>query len=176
MTYRLRAGLATLVFWSAIGSAAQALDGRDYVGNFAFSGGAAETTARNEAFKAATDSLNPVFRVVAKPFLESATKIPKTIKIVMQGKDIGIQIDPYPMRVSGLDSTPFRFKGTIGQESTMTRHWEGATIVEMTQSSSGSRGNTYRLSGDGKSMTVVTTFQSGQLKAPLRYSLTYRRN
>ena len=175
MQNRLCAGLATIVCWSLLGGVAQAQDAKDFIGKYAYAGSSGEQAARASAVKQALDGLNAVFRLVAKPFLNGVTKIPANVQIVLQGTNIGIQIDPYPMRVSDLNDGPMNFRGTTGQASVMKRHWQGAAIVEMVTSASGSRGNTYQLSSGGQNLVIQTSFQSSQLTRPLLYTLTFRK-
>lgn len=141
-----------------------------FVGTFAFVGGEAERRARDAAIEDVVDDMNLFARPIARDKLRAGNEIAERLEIAVEGDAITVAFDGRPF-VAGLDGSPRRVKGILGDELDYHVEVAGTQLRQVFKGDRGGRSNAIRRQGGKVAIDVKVT--SSRLPKPLQYRLTY---
>lgn len=145
-----------------------------YAGVYTFVGGQKERDGVDAAIEAAMDAISPVLRNIGRKRLQETNPIPKQLNIKVEGGRTEIRFDGEGHSAS-LDGTPTRAVSPFGDKVKVSHRMRGGKLTELIDGDKGDRHNTFKLSGDGKQLTVDVKITSGHLPVPVEYRLTFKR-
>jgi hypothetical protein len=126
-----------------------------------------------ESFEPAIREMNFMVRSVARSRVRQSIRAEERIVIRHENGHVLTQVDDRPALEAPVGRTVERQRDR-GPLVVNTVVRDGALIQRM-ESDEGVRTNEYRLSDDGRRLTVDVTFTSGRLPIPVQYRLMYNR-
>jgi len=113
-------------------------------------------------------------RPIARSRLRSTNQLARRISIAISGPQVDIVTDGTSIKTT-TDGQPAGWTREDGERIMVSTLWKGGALERVFKAEDGERANTYRLGGDGDTMTVGVVVTSPQLPRPLAYRLVYRR-
>src|SRR5262249_9930188 len=111
---------------------------------------------------------------IARSRLRSTNQLARRISIAISGPQVDIVTDGTSIKTT-TDGQPAGWTREDGERIMVSTLWKGGALERVFKAEDGERANTYRLGGDGDTMTVGVVVTSPQLPRPLAYRLVYRR-
>jgi hypothetical protein len=145
-----------------------------FVGEFRFVGGQKERDGIDAAIELSLDSVNPVVRGLGRSRLQESNEVPDAIEIELDGEVLTIHQagEAHAVRVDGSKA---KTKSKHGDKIHVSHSISGGKLTQRIVGDGGERSNRYKLSGDGKRLTLSVEITSGHLPVPVSYSLSYER-
>lgn len=143
-------------------------------GDYVFVGGQKERDGIDAAIEASVEALSPMLRNLGRERLRETNPVPKSISIDVEGDTAKIEFaqDGHAAR---LDGTPVKTKSAQGDRVKVSHRIRGGRLVQFIDGSGGDRRNSFKLSNDGKRLTLNVEITSGHLPVPVEYRLTFKR-
>jgi hypothetical protein len=145
-----------------------------FAGTYTFVGGQKEREGLDAAIEASMDAVSPMLRNVGRKRLQESNPIPKLLTISVEGERTEIRFDGEGHGAS-LNGAPIRGVSPQGDKVKVSHRMRGNKLTEFIDGGQGDRHNTFKLSGDGKTLTVDVKITSGHLPVPVEYRLTFKR-
>ena len=145
-----------------------------FAGNYQFVGGQKERDAVDAAIETSVDALSPLLRNIGRSRLVESNVVPKNLSIRVEGNTIEALFDGEGF-AAGLDGTPVRATNKDGEKVKVSYKLRGGKLSELIDNDKGDRQNTFKLSDDGKTLTVKVTVSSSHLPVPVDYKLTFKK-
>src|SRR5688572_16422235 len=144
-----------------------------HVGVFRHSGGAKERDAVEAAIEAVVSEMNVIARGIARDRLRAANQVPDRITIERNGDTIAIAFDDRRYEAA-LDGSISNVKGITGDPLEYRVSVSKQRVRQSFKGEKGGRKNDlHRVGDDG--LRVDVEVSSSSLPAPLRYTLTFKR-
>ena len=157
------------------GADEQAADRPDFTGRYGHVGGDAEKQAVQRSIRAATRSLFPGVRGIARRLLARKLPVAPNYEIEVVADRITIVGDDGVSRSAPPDGRSVRGESTDGENLQVRHFYRGNELVQLIASRRGARKNTYVLRPDTGELVIHVEVVSDELPQPIRYVLTYRR-
>src|SRR5690606_25939967 len=141
---------------------------------YTFVGGQKERDGLDAAIEASMDAVSPMLRNIGRKRLQDSTQIPKHVSITVDGTRTEIRFDGQGQSAS-LDGPPLRTVPREGEKVKVSHRIRGGKLTEFVDGDQGDRHNTFKLSKDGKRLTVDVKISSGHLPVPVEYRMTFKR-
>jgi hypothetical protein len=129
----------------------------------------------NRLIDAATASMNPLTRSIARSRLHKTTPLVDTLTISFDGTTISVQPDRRAPITSPASGAVAQWTREDGQRFSLTTHWEGPVLVQTFRAADRTRENRFSLSPDGRTLTVNARLSSPRLPHPIDYKLVFKR-
>lgn len=143
-------------------------------GDYVFIGGQKEREGLDAAIELAMDAVAPIVRGIGRKRLHETNPIPKRLSIKVKGDDVVILFDGQGHGAS-LDGKPVRAESAEGEKIKISHRMRGNQLHERCDGAKGARTNDFKLSSDGKRLTVTVSITSGHLPVPVDYRLSFKR-
>jgi hypothetical protein len=127
------------------------------------------------AIEVAVKDFNFISRPIARSRLKKANTVIKRVEVGRAGKAVTITLGTGNPTVTEPGAAPVKWKRNDGEVFDVSTEWQGATLVQSFVAEDGKRVNRYTLSPDGATLTMQVTISSEQLKAPVQYQLSFKR-
>lgn len=134
----------------------------------------AESDDVRAAIERGTDRMNFVRRALARRGLEGAGAAYRDIAITSSDSLLAISMDGHAPVVSPADGRPTEWEAG-GTRYRVRTAWLDGALRQTFVGDGAQRENLYSLDDDGQTLRVRVTLTSGQLPAPIVYTLVYRR-
>ncbi len=149
---------------------------RRYAGTYVFAGGDAERRAVSAAVEHAITGMSFLAKPVARASLKQRAEVRDSYSLSFDGLgNVEITSPGFPVEAGPLDGKPVPLENKSGDQSQVTFGFVEGVLLEKGHSEEGGGETDFRLADDGATLLVRRVMQSGQLSAPVDYSLTYRR-
>ncbi len=145
-----------------------------YAGTWDFIGGEAEEQARIDAIEAVVVQMRRVLRGLARKRLTVRTIIAQRYDIAFEGGLITISTDSGDAWTTDLKGTVYEFNYD-GDDFILHRTLVGEEIHAHAEQSIGASDYHYKLSEDGRTLTITVLTDSKHLPEPIKYISTYRK-
>jgi hypothetical protein len=145
-----------------------------FAGVWDFIGGEAEEQARIDAIEGVVAQMKRVLRGIARKRLTARTIIPQSYDIALDGEFITVATD-------GGDAWKTDLVGSVydyhydGDDFVLHRTLVGDEIHAHAEQSLGASDYHYKLSADGRTLTITVFTDSKHLPEPVKYTSTYRK-
>jgi hypothetical protein len=145
-----------------------------FVGEYKFVGGQKERDGVTAAIELSLDAVNAVVRNLGRSRLQESNEVPASIEITLDGEVLAIEQagESYSAR---LDGVKVKTKNKQGDKVRVLHTLSGDKLTQRIIGDGGERSNRYKLSSDGKRLTLAVEITSDQLPVPVSYSLSYER-
>jgi hypothetical protein len=151
-----------------------------YGENALLEGGFSNPNQSGASIKAAIDQaakeINFVVRPIARSRLNKTNPVITTVDIGREGNLITVALNTGKPTMTEPGKPPVKWTRDDGETFDVSTAWHGAALAQTFSSADGKRENRYSLSADGATLTMRVTLTSEQLKAPMQYELTLRRD
>lgn len=146
----------------------------DFVGEYQFVGGQKERDGIDAAIEVSVAEVNPVVRNLGRSRLKESNEVPASIEIELEGEVVTIRQagEAHAVRVDG---AKIKLKSKLGDKVRVGHSLAGGKLIQKIVGDGGERTNRYKLSSDGKRLTLGVEITSDHLPVPVEYSLTYER-
>lgn len=127
------------------------------------------------AIDATVKDMNFIKRPIARGRLAKLNPAYKKVTITITDKGVAVKLDdraPILMAAAG-KATPWTRED--GEKFMVAAQVEKDRLIQTFKNEEGERTNVFRLSPDGKTLTLTATIKSGKLPKPLTYSITFGR-
>lgn len=129
--------------------------------------------------EAAIETAIAKMNFVKRPFVRNRLKKTNTayqrIHIARLANAIELTFDQRkPLRVP-TNGAPVKWTREDGEVFDVSAQWQGTQLTQTYQAEDGMRVNTFRLSPDGRTLSLEVAVSSGQLPQAVKYTLAYRR-
>lgn len=128
-----------------------------------------------KAIEQGTAKMNFITRPIARGRLRKTNPVYRTVMIAHTPTEVRVTTDGRAPIVSPADGAPIRWKREDGEELDVSTEWEDGALEQTFEAPDGKRVNVYRLSPDGRTLTMTVTVTSPRLPAPITYDLAYAR-
>lgn len=145
-----------------------------FAGVYTFAGGQKERDALDAAIETSMNAVSPMLRGIGRKRLQESNPIPKQLTITIDGASADIRFDGDGHN-AGLDGKPIRATSAQGDKVKVSHKMRGSKLTEFIDGDQGDRHNTFKLSSDGKQLTVDVKITSSHLPVPVEYRLTFKR-
>jgi len=145
-----------------------------FEGSWAYAGDADEQQARLDAIDATVAEMFGIARPFARRVMRNNTTNPSSFHIQLDGDQIAVSEDDQDPLWTPLDGTPLEVEG-YGAGQQVYRKVVGDTLHARSWQHNGGGTRVFRLSADGRILTVEVIIQSAQLPTDVVYELTYRK-
>ncbi|WP_106392294.1 hypothetical protein [Enhygromyxa salina] len=143
-------------------------------GEFVFAGGQKERDGVDAAIETSVAALSPMLRKLGRKRLQESNPVFASLSISVDGDSAEIAFDN-DSHEAKLDGTPIKAKSKDGEKVKVSHRMRGTKLTQLLDGVGGDRLNEFRLSDDGKRVTVKVKIISGHLPVPVEYRLTYKR-
>lgn len=145
-----------------------------FTGSYVNAGGEGEAQDRLDAIEAVVANQRRVLRGVTRRRLLSGTHVTQTYDIRVEGQEVTIAIEDGRSWTTDLEGTKAHYEHD-GEPMTMSRVWVNGEIHATGEQKVGTGSYTFRLSEDGRTLTVDFSMDSKWLVEPLNVRTTYLR-
>lgn len=157
----------------AAGQEAARAGAPSFVGSYLFAPERSDDV--EEAIDAGVADMNFLARPIARRRLRGTTRPYQTISIQRpEGEIVTLYDGRAPIRAPD-DGSPVSWQREDGEVLRLSVMEQDGALVQSFVAEDGSRENRYRLSDDGRTLTLTVTIRSGRLPAPIVYDLQYDR-
>jgi hypothetical protein len=135
-------------------------------------------TQSPQPIKTAIDSAAAEFNFLTRPIARS--RLTKTnpnvtrVEILRTAEDITIKLGTSKPATARPGGAAVKWSRD-DEEFDLALAWEGTTLAQSFSAPDGKRVNRYTLSSDGNTLLLDITITSAQLKKPMQYTLTFKR-
>jgi hypothetical protein len=145
-----------------------------FAGEYRFVGGQKERDGVNAAIEVSLAEVNAVVRKLGRSRLQEANEIPTGIEITVEGEVLTIHQagEAHGARVDG---TKVKTKNKDGDKISVSHVLGSNKLTQRIVGDGGERSNRYKLSSDGKRLSMNVEISSEQLPVPVTYTLSYER-
>jgi hypothetical protein len=133
------------------------------------------STNIDEAIDAAVTDMNFIKRPIARSRLKKTNPIYRRVVISRTAQEIHVEFRAGAPVIAPADGTSVKWTRDDGEVFDVSAAWEASTLTQKFKAEDGERLNVFRLSPDGRTLTLDVTISSDQLPKPMTYSLVYRR-
>jgi hypothetical protein len=144
-------------------------------GRWEYAGDDAEQQRRLAAIEATVRQMSWLIRGIARKRITASTEIHDSYDFRVGEDTVTIFEDGVERPTTSWDGTPHQVTKQWGDPGTLTRTWEDAALRSHFRQPKGEGSETYRVSDDGRTMTVTVIVSSRRLPSDVRYELSYRR-
>ncbi|MCB9706999.1 MAG: hypothetical protein H6711_34480 [Myxococcales bacterium] len=145
----------------------------DLSGSYRFSGSGDQTQAIDAAIEAAIKNFDGPIREMARKRLKDANKIPSAVGLEIADDRTRVSLDQRTIRTRSGKTALYTDRS--GTTSRVSHELSGDRLIERLSTAEGKRQNDYRLSDDGRTLTMTVTIRSPHLASEVRYKLTFAR-
>ncbi|MFV8755424.1 hypothetical protein ACNOYE_33145 [Nannocystaceae bacterium ST9] len=145
-----------------------------FVGEYRFVGGQKERDGIDAAIETSLDAVNPVVRAMGRSRLQESNEVPATIEITLQDDTLAIH-QAGEAHAARIDGSKLKTKSKQGDKINVSHRISSGKLTQKIVGDGGDRTNRYKLSNEGKRLTLSVEITSGHLPVPVSYSLTYER-
>ena len=129
----------------------------------------------NGAIDAAVRRLSFVLRPIARGRLRRVNVPYERLQLNVTPSQVTTIADGGKPVVSPPGGAVVKWVREDGEEFQVSTEWRGETLVQTFRADDGQRVNEYTVGPDGRTLTLGVTVSSPRLSAPVKYSLTYRK-
>jgi hypothetical protein len=133
------------------------------------------STNIDDAIDAAVTDMNFIKRPIARSRLKKTNPIYRRIVIAKTPQEISVEFRSGAPVSTPADGTSVKWTRDDGEVFDVSATWEGSALAQRFKAEDGERLNVFRLTPDGRMLTLDVTVSSDQLPKPMTYSLVYRR-
>jgi hypothetical protein len=149
---------------------------RRYAGTYLYAGGDAERRAVSAAVEKAIAGMSFLAKPVARQTLRQRAEIRDAYTLTFDGLgNLQVTTKGFPPEYGPLDGKPFALETKYGDQSQVSQSFVDGVLVQQGKTDDGSGRTEFRLADDGATLLVHRVMESGQLSAPVDFTLTYRR-
>ncbi len=145
-----------------------------FAGEWRHVGGDRDREAIDAAIATSMEAVSPVLRGIGTKRLNETNQIAPVIEIGLDGESVSISQGGESYSAS-LDGAAIRGKSKDGDKVKVTHVLRSSKLVQTIKGDGGMRVNRYKLSSDGKRLTLSVEISSSHLPVPVTYSLSYER-
>ena len=157
-------------------SSAQAELQRRYAGTYVYAGSDAERRAVSAAVERSIASLSFLAKPIARQSLKQRAEIRDSYTLVFDALgNLELSSPGFPVELGPLDGSAFPLETKYGDQSQISQSFVEGVLVQKGHTDDGSGRTEFRLEDDGATLLVHRVMESGQLSAPVDFTLTYRR-
>ena len=146
-----------------------------FTGTFHYAGGDGQRATLTAAIERAVADRTFITRGIARDRLTNKNPVYSNVGFQFPAGMIDCAMSGRPTIHTRDDGTAGQTTSITGDPLRVTQRLENGHIVQVLSSDEGTRRNEFVASADGHSLTMRVTVTSGQLPAPLRYELSYRK-
>lgn len=165
--------LVTLALALAISPVALCDPSETLVGTWQFVADGSDDIAA--AIEGSVAKMNFIKRPIARSRLKKTNSTYRTIRIERQPDLILVAFDAGKPVGMPIDGTKVKWQRDDGEKFDVSGQWQESMLKQAFVAEDGERRNEFRLSEDGSTLTLAVTLTSGQLLAPVKYTLAYKR-
>jgi hypothetical protein len=133
------------------------------------------STNIDAAVDAAVTDMNFIKRPIARSRLKKTNPIYRRIAISRTPHDVSVEFRSGAPVNTPANGSSVKWTRDDGEVFDVSATWQGSTLTQRFKAEDGERLNVFRLSPDGRTLTLDVTISSDQLPKPMTYSLVYRR-
>lgn len=145
-----------------------------FVGEYRFVGGQKERDGIDAAIERAVAEVNPVVRGLGRSRLQESNEVPASIEITLDGEVLTIH-QAGEAHAAPVDGKKVKTKSKHGDKVHIIHKLGGSKLSQQIIGDGGERTNRYKLSSDGKRLSLSVEITSGHLPVPVEYSLSFER-
>jgi hypothetical protein len=145
-----------------------------FVGEYRFVGGQKERDGIEAAIELSVAELNPVVRGLGRSRLLDSNELPASIEIELDGELLTIH-QAGEAHAATVDGAKVKTKSKDGDKIRVSHKLASGKLTQRIVGDGGERSNGYKLSSDGKQLSLRVEITSSQLPVPVAYTLSYER-
>lgn len=145
-----------------------------FVGEFKHVGGQKDSEQIDAAIETAVAAVSPLVRGIGRKRLQETNQIPGSVELKLDGEQLGV-VQGGEQHEAALDGKKVTSKNQFGDKVKVSHELRGGKLVQTIEGEGGKRINRYKLSSDGKRMTMSVEISSPHLPVSVTYSLSYER-
>lgn len=143
-------------------------------GTFVYDAGRSDNV--NRAIETVTARMNFALRPIARGRLRRTNQPYQRVSISHTSTHVTIATDQRAPLVTPANGAPVDWtRPEDGEKLKVSTEWENGRLEQTFMAEDGRRVNTYSISPDGRTLTLEVAVSSPRLRAPLTYTLRYRR-
>ncbi len=146
-----------------------------FEGEYVFAGGQKQRDGIDAAIETSMAAVSPLVRNFGRKRLKETNPVPNKLSIKVNGDQVKISFDG-DGHAAKLDGAPVKSKSRRGDNIKVSYRMRGARLSHLIDGVGGDRLNKFKLSDDGKRVTVKVQISSSQLPVPVEYRLTFKRS
>lgn len=159
----------------ALPSEPDAAGAEAFVGFYQYTDTANGDSAIEAAVDEATEELNFFIRPIARSKIKEKNVAPPSITILNNAGMLLVQT-PFRAWKTDLKSTPLTVSFPGGRTGMVSKIMDGTDLVEVVSIAQTTRTHRYRLSSDGRQLSLQVSIITPKLSKPLVYQLLYKRD
>jgi hypothetical protein len=147
-----------------------------YAGTYVYAGSDTERRAVSAAVERAIAGLSFLAKPIARQSLRQRTEIRDSYTLLFDGLgSLQLSTSGFPVESGPLDGKSFPVETKYGDQTQVSMHFVDGVLLVEGRTDDGSGRTEFRLADADATLLVHRVMESGQLSAPVDFTLTYRR-